>query len=215
LITLDRPDDAHREIDAMPRDPRQGWRATYHAMVDIDQGRADAAVKMVKESGLAAQGRALLLPPFLATAGQFKNALEELNAAGPALTCEARALKVALLHDTRDDRTAQRLAAPILADAAEGDADGETLRCAAAAAAGLGNAAKVGELLERIASREDLLRAWARQLLLERGAIRLRGRMYPWNRVVRAQPVGAARQQLDAAYARERETTRSVLAGLP
>ncbi len=214
LIALDRPEDAHREIDATPREPRPAWRAIYHALVEIDQRHPEAAVKLIEASALGREGRPAVLPPLFAAAGRLEEALEELNAGGTLPTCDARAFKAALLHDTGDHGGALRLAAPILA-AAAADADGESVRCAVAAAAGLGDAPKAAELLTRMAGSEELLRAWARQLLLERGAIRLRGRLYPWNRIVAQPAMTAARQAIDEAYARERDAARAALNGLP
>ena len=91
----------------------------------------------------------------------------------------------------------------------------DDMRCGACFAAAIGDAAALGDLLQRIAAREDWLRYWALQITVDRGSLMLRGRYYPWNRIVDAPPVAAARRQLDAAYAREREIAKTALAGLP
>ena len=103
----------------------------------------------------------------------------------------------------------------MLAEAADAAPDQDAVRCAVIAAAALNDATTAGTLLQRIASREDWLRHWARQVGAVRGALMLRGRMYPFNRIIDAPPIVAARQQIDAAYAHEREIARTVLAGLP
>ena len=41
----------------------------------------------------------------------------------------------------------------------------------------------------------------------------LRGRVYPWNRIVNTPPMISARHALDAAYARERDIAREALSG--
>jgi TolB-like protein/predicted Ser/Thr protein kinase len=215
LITLDRPDDAHREVDALLTEPIAGWRDAFHALIDIDQRRWDDALRRVEKSPLPPQMRSPLRAHLLALAGRPKEALQEATSVPLPAQCFLRAMRAALLRDSGNAAAARGLASPIAAEA-EGDAaDPEAVRCAVFAAAALGDAPKTALQLRRIAGREDWLRQWARQEGVVRGALMMRGRMYPMTRVADAATIVAARQQLDAAYAGEREIARAELSGLP
>jgi len=215
LITLDRCDEAHRQVDTLKAEPIPGWRDAFHTLIDIDQRQWDSALRRLQQSPLPAVLGTPLRIRVLASAGRPRDALRVLAAATAPQSCMMQATRAGLLHDTGDTTAARRLVGPMLAEA-EGEApDAEAMRCAVSAAAALGDATTAGTLLRRIASREDWLRHWARQVGAVRGALVLRGRMYPWSRVADASPVVAARQQIDAAYAREREIARTALAGLP
>ncbi|HJZ74433.1 MAG TPA: protein kinase, partial [Vicinamibacterales bacterium] len=217
LLSSERWDDARREIDAVRLEPFPGWRDAFHVMVDLDQGRLDAALARLDRTTLPAPIRPALRARVLATVGRSKEALQELAQLRPPITevCLGRALTAGLRRDVGDTAGARRLVAATLADARDESPDPDTVRCAAMAAAALGDPATAADLLTRIAAREDLLRHWALQIVLDRGSVMLRGRYYPWNRVADAPPVAAAREQLTSAYAREREIARTALAGLP
>ena len=81
--------------------------------------------------------------------------------------------------------------------------------------AALGDAPTARDILLEIAAREDLLRYWALQIAIDRGSTMLRGRYYPWNRVVDAPELTEARERLSTAYAHQREVAATALAGLP
>jgi TolB-like protein len=216
LITLNRWDDAHREVDAVRVEPWPGWRDGFHALIDIDQGRNDAALQRLNRTARSPETRGAIRAKILATLGRPREALAELMAARlPAEICSPRAVMAALRRDTGDVAGARQLANAALARTREESVDADDMRCGAYFAAAIGDAAALGSLLQRIAAREEWLRYWALQITVDRGSLMLRGRYYPWNRIVDAPPVAAARQQLDAAYTREREIVKTALAGLP
>jgi TolB-like protein/predicted Ser/Thr protein kinase len=216
LITLDRWEEAHREVDALRTEPKPGWRDSYHVLIDIDQQQWETALGRLQRSAMPPEIGAAFRVRVLGGAGRPREALAALGAAaGLQPACAFQTLRAAVLRETGDTAAARRVAGPGLAAAGDDDADGETIRCAAGLATALGDATTLAALLQRIAGREEWLRDWAHQVLLDRGALFLRGHLYPWNRVINAPAVVAARQQLDAAYAREREIARTALAGLP
>ena len=216
LIALNRWDEAHREADAVRVEPLPGWRDAFHALIDVDERRVDAALERLGRTALSPETRGAIRARVLATAGRTREALAELVAAHlPAEICAPRALMAALRRDTGDAAGARQLASVALARTREESVDADDMRCGACFAAAIGDAAALGDLLQRIAAREDWLRYWALQITVDRGSLMLRGRYYPWNRIVDAPPVAAARRQLDAAYAREREIAKTALAGLP
>jgi hypothetical protein len=216
LITLNRWDEAHREVDAIRVEPWPGWRDAFHALIDINHGRNDAALQRLDRTALTAETRGAIRARILATGGRLREALAELTTAHlPAEICAGQALIAALRRDTGDAAGARQLANAVLARSREESADADDIRCGAYFAAATGDGAALGDLLQRIAAREDWLRYWALQITVDRGSLMLRGRYYPWNRVVDAPAVVAARERLDAAYAREREVAKTALAGLP
>ena len=215
LITLDRPDEAHREVDALRVEPFPGWRDAFHVLIDLDQRQWDAALRRLEHSPMPPPFRVPLRLRVLASAGRFREALQELASLSMPQTCAITATRAGLLRDTGAGVAARQIAGAIVAEG-DGDApDSEAIRCAVFAAAAIGDGATAATLLQRIAGREEWLRHWARQVGGVRGAALLRGRMYPFNRIVDTPPMVAARRQIDAAYAREREIARTALAGLP
>jgi TolB-like protein/predicted Ser/Thr protein kinase len=215
LITLNRWDEAHHEVDAVRSEPIPGWRDAFHVLIDIDQRQWDAALRRLDHSPLPAGIRLPVRMRVLASAGRLREALAELGTPGFPRSCVIAATRAGLLRDTGSAAAARQIAAPMLAEAADAAPDQDAVRCAVIAAAALNDATTAATLLQRIASREDWLRHWARQVGAVRGALMLRGRMYPFNRIIDAPPIVAARQQIDAAYAHEREIARTALAGLP
>jgi TolB-like protein len=218
LVTLNRPDEARREVDALRVDFIPGWRDAFHVLIDVDQGRFDDALARLGRSALPATIRMQLRASVLGAAGRVQDALIALQAkpkeAGVE-PCMVRIVLAALRRDAGDAAGARQPVNPTLIASRENAADPDVLRCAVGAAAALRDAVAAGDLLQRIAGREDALRYWALPIALDRGSLSLRGRAYPWNRIVEAAPVVAAREKLAVAYARERDVARSVLAGLP
>ena len=143
--------------------------------------------------------------------------MQELSRLRPPIAgaCMVRALSSGLRRDIGDAAGGRQMTAETMAAARDDRADPETVRCAAMAAAALGDAATAREILLKIAAREDLLRYWALQIAIDRGSTMLRGRYYPWNRVADAPPMTEARERLATAYAHEREVAATALAGLP
>jgi hypothetical protein len=215
LITLDRWDEAHREVEAVRREPFPGWRDTFHALVDIDERRWDAALQRLEHSALPANIRGPLRIRLLASAGRLREALEQASSPTLPQICPIVIMRAGLLLDTGATSAARQIGGPFVADGTRDAPDADVLRCAVFAAAALGDATTTGSLLQRVAGREEWLRHWARQVGGVRGAMVLRGRMYPFNRVIDTPPVVAAHEVVDAAYAREREVARGALSGLP
>ena len=154
----------------------------------------------------------------LATAGRYQEALStwaELRNGGADEPCGVRATRAGLRRGIGDAAAGRQMVSATLTQAREEAPEPDTVRCAVHAAAALNDPAAAGALLERIAGREDWLRYWALQILVDRGSLMLRGRAYPWTRVVQQPAVVAAKERLDAAYARERDVASAALSGLP
>jgi hypothetical protein len=109
---------------------------------------------------------------------------------------------------------AHRLADGALAAASQELALPSDIRCGLHAAAALQNAAQAAALLDRVLAHEPMLRAFAQVVTGRSGTMWIDTRVYPWSLVARQPIVAEARGRLDAAYAREREIARTVLAGL-
>ncbi len=218
LAALDRAGEGHTEIDRVRVEPVPGWRDAFHVTLDLEERRPDRALERLDATGMPADMRRALRVRALAASGNYRDALSAAVSSGRPRKddpCVLRATVAALYRDTGARRTARDLAGPLVDAARTEAAEADAMRCGVFAAAALDDAAAAAALLERIAGREEWLRYWALQILTDRGSLVLRGRVYPWTRIVGTPPMMAARQQLDAAYAREREVARSVLNGLP
>jgi len=218
LISTERWDEARREVDAVRVEPFDGWRVVFHVLIDLNQGQPAVALsRLDKTAAIPAPFGPAVRARVLATLGRSKEALQELSRLRPPIggTCMVRALSSGLRRDIGDGAGGRQLVAETIAAARDEHADAETVRCAAMAAAALGDAATARDLLLTIAAREDLLRYWALQIAIDRGSTMLRGRYYPWNRVADAPQLTEARERLATAYAHEREIAATALAGLP
>jgi TolB-like protein/predicted Ser/Thr protein kinase len=129
--------------------------------------------------------------------------------------CEGKAALAGLTAERGQAAAARAMAAPILQAAQLRSADGPAVRCGVFAAAALNDASAAADLLRSIAANEPLLRYWALAVTGQTGSLALQGRLYPWTNVMQHPAVVEARQTLDAAYTRERDIARTVLAGLP
>jgi len=210
FMLLDRVDEARREYAISPG---------VGPLLDI------AVNTRRYDEGLAALERFAQLrtpegfwPDYVAlleSAGRKDDALREgLALASRMPSCAVRALVSGLRREHGDAAAARQLADPIVRDAVSPSATPENARCGARAAAAMGDAPAFAAILDNIAAREDRLRHWALQISGETGGMCLKGRLYPFDRVVGNPAIAAARGRLDAAYARERDVARSVLAGL-
>jgi hypothetical protein len=121
----------------------------------------------------------------------------------------------ALRLERREAAAAHKLADGPLAAATREPPLPSDLRCGLHAAAALQNGAQAAAILDRVSGREPMLRAFAEVVMGRSGTMWIDARLYPWSLVARQPAVVAARERLDAAYARERDVARSVLAGLP
>jgi TolB-like protein/predicted Ser/Thr protein kinase len=222
LLALNRWDEARRELDKAHPDPRRvglkGAQDAFRLRIDLDEHaseRALAALSLVPSLRINS-GLWVSYVAGLRTVRRSTDAFEEasrLVKQFPA-SCHGRAILAGLLLERGAAAAARQLATPIVAAGRPGDAPATAIRCAVLATAAMADVSQTAEWLGRIATDESRLRAWALQINGETGALLLRGRWYPWTNVVDKPPVMAAKQRLDAAYAREREVVRTALAGL-
>jgi len=108
-----------------------------------------------------------------------------------------------------------RLSSPLLERGQAAQAGPPEVRCALLAAAATRDVAAAAATLSRIAADERILRRWALGITGNIARLLLSPHIYPWSKVASDPVVAAARQRLDAAYAREREVIGTALAGLP
>ena len=217
LMSTDKWEEARREVDAVRVEPFEGWRVAFHVVIDLNQGQPAVALSRLDKGSIPLPVGPAIRARVLATLGRSRDALQELARLQPPISgsCMVRALSSGLRRDIADAAGGRRLAAETIAAARDERADPETVRCAAMAAAALGDAPTARDILLKIAAREDLLRYWALQIAIDRGSTMLRGRYYPWNRVAEAPELTEARERLATAYAHEREIAATALAGLP
>ena len=148
--------------------------------------------------------------------GRLDDALAEATALQAKFSqdCEARALLAALRFERRDIAAAHRLADGVVAAAKPDGAPPSAVRCGLHAAAALQNGADAAALLDHLAAGEPALRAFADVVTGQSGSMWIDVRTYPWSLIARQPAVAEARERLEAAYARERETARAELGGL-
>lgn len=80
----------------------------------------------------------------------------------------------------------------------------------------MNDTSRVADLLDRVSSHDERLRFWfAPEITGMTGRMVLRGRLYPWTKLIGKPALAGARQRLEEAYARQREIARTALAGLP
>src|SRR5258705_3473380 len=163
-------------------------------------------------------------PPFwtglvgaLRLAGRTDEAFSEASALAARFPrdCEGRVMLAALRVERHEIGAAHALADGALATAARESPLPSDVRCGLHAAAALQNGPQAAALLDRVSASEPMLRAFAAVVMGQSGTTWSDARMYPWSLVARQPTVAEARERLDAAYARERDVARSVLAGLP
>ena len=219
LAQLGRADEAESELKAAARTGRGSWMvARARALSDLQNGRYPEAV-----TGLAAMPDVRSTPYWAALvtamrqAGRTDEALSEASAlvARFPQDCDARVVLAALKFERRDATAAHKLADGALAAAQQVAPRPADVRCGLHAAAALQNPGLAAALLDRLSTNEPMLRAFATVVTGQSGLMWIDPRTYPWSLIARQPVVVEARQRLDAAYAREREMARAVLAGLP
>jgi hypothetical protein len=119
------------------------------------------------------------------------------------------------LLERKDPAGARRLTAPLLERGQAAQAAPPDVRCSLLAAAANRDVSAAAAALDRIAADERLLRRWALGITGNVARLLLSRHSYPWSKVAGDSVVAAARQRLDAAYAREREVVGTALGGLP
>jgi eukaryotic-like serine/threonine-protein kinase len=221
LWRLGRDEDARAALkDLSPGARGSRLVAGMPAMADLHAERYAAAV-----TGMTALPDVRSAPPYWAAliaalrgAGRADEAVSEATALFNRFPqdCGARTMLAALRFERRDLTGARRLADGPLAAAARDSAAASELRCGLHASAALQDGARAAALLDRVSAAEPTLRAFARPAAgRQTGTMWLDIRTYPWSTIARQPAVAEARERLEAAYARERDTARAILRGLP
>jgi tetratricopeptide (TPR) repeat protein len=220
LGLLGRDEEARRELTTITRKAiSPALLAAMQATNDLRSGRSGEAA-----AALSAMPDVRSAPPFWSAlvaafrlAGRNEDALTEATLLVTRFPqdCEARVMLAALQRERRDAASAHKLADGPLAIANLESPLPSDVRCGLHAAAALQNGAQAAALVDRVAASEPLLRAFASVVMGRSGAMWLEPKMYPWMKVAGDPAVVAARERLAAAYTREREVAKSVLAGMP
>jgi len=216
MVTQNRWDDARRALDGGSASSPflQGWRI----LIDVDERKFKPAAEATKTLSPFRTSPTHWLPYVVALhdAGQGDEALREgtqMIAKFPDF-CFGRAILAGLRREHGQARAAHQLADPLLRAASSDTGTPMDVRCGATAAAAMGDAPALAAMLDRIASKETLLRYWALGIFGQSGRSVMRGRAYPWARIIDTPVVQAARHHLDAAYDRERAVAQQKLAGV-
>jgi TolB-like protein len=128
--------------------------------------------------------------------------------------CEARALLAGIRQQEGNRGEAARLSSEIQRAASTAPDQAPWARCAAMAAAGVGDAGQTAFWLNRAATDERGVRLW-----LATGAVLspmsgIRQKTFPWNNVLSATQVGSAVANLESALVRVRADAAKILDGL-
>jgi hypothetical protein len=217
MLTQNRWDDARRELDGGSAASTflQGWRI----LIDVDERRFQPAAEATRTLLPALRTSPTHWLPYvvaLRDAGQGDEALREARqmiAKFPDF-CLGRGVLAGLRREHGQASAAHQIADPLLRAAGSETGTPMEVRCGATTAAAMGDAPALAAILDRIASKETLLRYWALGIFGQSGRSVMRGRAYPWAGIIDTPAVRAARQHLDAAYNRERADANRVLAGL-
>jgi serine/threonine protein kinase/tetratricopeptide (TPR) repeat protein len=220
LARLGRDDDARSELQAVSSGGGgQEPVAQSLALADLRNGRyVAAATALAAIPTVRSEPRSWAA---LATALRLSDRTDEALSEATALAarfprdCEAKVVLAALRLERREAAAAHRLADGPLSVANQRSPSASEIRCGLYAAAALQNGVQAAALLERVSTDEPTLRGFAAVVSGRSGAMWIDARTYPWMLIARQPAVAEARQRMDAAYAREREVARSVLAGLP
>jgi TolB-like protein len=145
---------------------------------------------------------------------EARETLRSLSERSPGF-CEGRALYAGVLADTGRRAEALPFVAPILTGAGAADALPQLARCAANAAASLGDAGATAAWLSMIARDEERLFWWGLATGGPSGALQMKLRAYPWSNVIDAPQIRAALGEIEEARARLRPVIAKKLAGLP
>jgi TolB-like protein/tRNA A-37 threonylcarbamoyl transferase component Bud32 len=219
LLGRGRSDQARRELSAVQLAPLRRAAEIQTVYVDLDERRVDDALaRLNKNPGLRDSALEwILYIRALRTSGRSDDALGEASRALSRFpdVCEVVALAAGLRLEHGAAGAARALAASQLRAADQPNASPATARCGVFTSAALNDPPAVARRVDAIGANEAWLRYWKRYVNGSTGPIELRGRIYPLSQVVGDPRVTAAKQRLDAAFAREGEIARSALAGLP
>jgi tetratricopeptide (TPR) repeat protein len=220
LLALNRWEDARQALEPPQSSGESDAATAVQAMIDVDERHFDRALDRLhaatrlRTSPLLSAVHVVALRTAERTDEAFDEATQMAARLRP-LSCENRGLVAGLRLEQGQNRPAHQLADPNLRDARSDTASPAAIRCGVVTAAAMNDASRVAALLTRIASREDLLRFWARDVRGGRGSLYLRGRMYPWTNIADKPSIAAARERLNEAYTLARDEARKVLDGLP
>jgi non-specific serine/threonine protein kinase len=217
MLTQNRWDDARRELDGGSASSSflQGWRI----LIDVDERRFQPAAEATRTLLPALRASPTHWLPYvvaLRDAGHRDDALREATQMIGKFPdfCFGRAVLAGLRREHGQASAAHQLADSLLRAASSETGTPMDVRCGATAAAAMGDAPALAAILDRIASKETLLRYWALGIFGQSGRSVMRGRAYPWVEIIDTPAVRAARQHLDAAYDRERAVAQDKLAGV-
>ena len=129
-------------------------------------------------------------------------------------SCEAQAMRAAVLFEDGRRADAERLAAGIVAGASPSSDKHGWARCAVMAAAAINDAPRAAALLTRVAASDTELREWGAVSAVLSGHAGLRQRVFPWGKVAGAPAVTEAMKRLEAALIRARADAAKLLEGL-
>jgi TolB-like protein len=185
------------------------WGLAMYPVLDLAQGsHMDAMADLVLKTPKFRE-RSYFLALYIAAlagAGKTTEALQEATTLTKQFpeSCEGHALLAAVLLDLGKSAEARQTAQPLLEAGGDENARASALRCAASAAAALGDGEQTAAILDRIMSREDLLRSWSFSRFGQSGRLVLMGNIYPWTKVVNLPAVVAARERMNALFEQRR-----------
>jgi tetratricopeptide (TPR) repeat protein len=199
--------------------PSTRWARLSRAFIDLERDRPEDAVTTLRSDPelKTVAPEWLMYATALRAAGRTEEAAGELKRLSGSFPrfCDAPAVLGGLLLERKDPAGARRLAAPLLERGQAAEATPPEVRCALLAAAANRDLTSASAALNRIAADERFLRRWALGITGNVGRLLLSRHSYPWSKVAGDPAVAAARQRLDAAYARERGVIGTALKDLP
>jgi len=203
-------------VNAAPGTP---WARLSRALIELERDRPEDAVAALRSDPelRTAASDWLTYATALRAAGHTDEAIGELRRLSGSFPrfCDAPSVLGGLLLERKDPAGARRLTSRLLERGQAAQVEPADVRCALLAAAATRDVAGVAAMLTRIAADERLLRRWAYGITGNVARLLLSPHSYPWSKVAGDPVVAAARQRLDAAYAREREVIGTALGGLP
>ena len=218
LTYLSRWDEARQELARLKGDKFAPLKESFGAFIDLDEHKFEPALKTMGANPGLRQAEPVwsAYVVALATAGKVDEALTEAAQGMRRFpdSCVMRSALAGLRRD-RGQAGAAQIAEPLLSAAAGEAASPAAVRCAVTTAAAMKDAPRMAALLDRIAAREDLLRFWALPINGAAGGTSMRGRQYPFDRMVAQAVIAAASKRLDEAHQRLGQAARAELKGLP
>jgi tetratricopeptide (TPR) repeat protein len=128
--------------------------------------------------------------------------------------CEARALLAGIRQQEGNRAEATQLSSEILRAASTAPDQVPWARCAAMAAASVGDAQQTAFWINRAATDARALRLWLATSAVISPVTGIRQKTFPWNNVLNAVQVGDAAASLESALVRVRAEAATLLAGL-